>query len=877
MSLLTRLILLLVLALTPAAVIQVINQADLAHEREMDVHQEAGRLLALIEAEQSRLVDGVHQTLLTVRQTDFTRTRDAAACQDFMDRLRPDFPDYLTLYIADQTGTIRCATESGAVGLAITERAHFQDALRTGGFVIGEYVESRTSGKAALPFALPIHDTAGVTAGVATALLDVGWLEAYLAAKPLPPDAAMTVADRHGRVLVRVPQLPGVVGQRLPERYLALTRAGTRGTAELVTLDGTARVVAYSPLQADPKGLFINVGLNKTHALTPIHQATRRSLVMLTAGFLIVLIMAVVGGNLMLRRPVSRLVRATQRWRDGDYSARGGVRGRSEVAVLGRAFDAMAEDLELHIQAHATSEARYQAVVDTAADAIVTIDEGSIIQSLNPAAVAMFGYVPAEAVGRNVGMLMPALDRARHDGYVGRYLNTDHPRIIGVGREVEGQRKDGSIFQLEVSIAEWRVDGQRFFTGVMRDISQRRRAEKALRLAKQEADRANLAKSRFLAAASHDLRQPVQSLLLFLGVLKQRLGATPLAGMTDAMDQALDGLRTLLDGLLDISKLDAGLVVAKPEAMPIAPLLNRLCGEYGPRARQQGLSFRIVLCDVVVRSDPVLLERMLRNLMENALRYTERGGVLVGCRRRGNQLRIAVVDTGIGIDPKRHEEVFEEFIQIGNPERDRAKGLGLGLAVVRRLGHLLGHAVHLRSSPGRGSNFSIDVPLASPDQVRPTGQAETPLTGGAGRVLMVDDEALVRLGLEAMVAGWGYQVTAVGDGAQAFACLDRFRPDVILADYRLRGGETGVAVIKAIRARLGANIPAAIITGDTAPERLVEAHAAGYALLHKPIAAAELNRALAALMTRTRHTGIDASAVEHDAESAVPSQPAGER
>jgi PAS domain S-box-containing protein len=563
------------------------------------------------------------------------------------------------------------------------------------------------------------------------------------------------------------------------------------------------------------------------------------------------------GGRRLLRRPVTTLLQAIERWRRGELSARARLKGAPrEIAVLGQAFDSMADDLQAQQEQLGEAEARYRSIVDTAVDAMVVIDERGIIQSFNPAASRIFGYAAPEVVGRNVAMLMPEPDRSAHDGYLRHYLETGERRIIGIGREVEGRRQDGAIFPLELAIAEWRVSGERYFTGIMRDITERReaqrrfreshqllttivesipdpvyakddtgryllantatcallgvepaellgardrdflppeiverieaaerrvlrtgeigveeediagrtrgrrtylstkaplrngsgrtvglvgvsldithrkRAEEGLRAAKAEAERANLAKSKFLAAASHDLRQPVQSLVLFMSLLKERLdGSTgePPAAVLDSMqqalggrarqtgavkalgsmEQALDGLRMLLDSLLDVSRLDAGLVVAHPAVVPLGPLLERLAAEYRPRVAAKGLRLRMVGTDAAVRTDPALLERILRNLLENSLRYTERGGILVGCRRHGDRLRLEVVDTGVGIAPEKIDEIFEEFYQGHNPERDRTKGLGLGLAVVRRLGRLLGHEIEVRSAPGRGSAFAI--------------------------------------------------------------------------------------------------------------------------------------------------------------------------
>ncbi|MBI5164186.1 MAG: HAMP domain-containing histidine kinase [Magnetospirillum sp.] len=237
-----------------------------------------------------------------------------------------------------------------------------------------------------------------------------------------------------------------------------------------------------------------------------------------------------------------------------------------------------------------------------------------------------------------------------------------------------------------------------------------------LQRAKREAERADRAKSKFLAAASHDLRQPAHSLVLLFAALRERLcrygDDRPAQAALDGMQQSLDALRLLLDGLLDVSRLDAGLVVPQVTAVELQPLLARLQAECAPRAAACGLALRAVATSAVGRSDAVLLERMLRNLIDNALKFTRHGGVVIGCRNRGDRVLVEVADSGDGILPEHQHEIFDEYFQVGNPGRDRAKGLGLGLAVVSRLGRLLGQGVGLRSRPGRGSRFHVELPRA---------------------------------------------------------------------------------------------------------------------------------------------------------------------
>jgi CheY-like chemotaxis protein len=377
-----------------------------------------------------------------------------------------------------------------------------------------------------------------------------------------------------------------------------------------------------------------------------------------------------------------------------------------------------------------------------------------------------------------------------------------------------------------------------------------------LRLAREEAltaqhaaEMAARSKSRFLAAASHDLRQPLQSLFLFAEVLSSgRLGMQERNSM-ESIERALGALKMLLDAILDVSKLDAGIIGVERRDVPMREILGHIAGEYAGRAAGRRLDFRVVGCDAVVHTDPALLGRILRNLVENALRYTQRGRILVGCRRRGDRLLVQVTDTGIGIAPEKQQEIFEEFVQVANSERDREQGLGLGLAIVRRLSQLLGHPITVRSALGRGSTFKLDLPLVRPAE----GQAAAPrapcraMTRHEARVvLVIDDDAIVLMGLVAMMDSWGQRTLAANSRDEAVDQLQAsgMVPDLILADYRLRAGETGLDVIAEVWRRVGREIPAILLTGDTAPAVLREAHARGLRLLHKPILPPELKRAV---------------------------------
>lgn len=435
-----------------------------------------------------------------------------------------------------------------------------------------------------------------------------------------------------------------------------------------------------------------------------------------------------------------------------------------------------------------------------------------------------------------LGMLLISLSLA---ALLGRRLAAPIRRLAGAAQEVGlGRRPD---LPPPSRIAE--VDSVRVALQEAADLIEAR--ENALTQAKDEAVRANLAKTKFLAAGSHDLRQPLQALLLLHARARRAAADGPLAADLETMGAPLAALRTLLDSLLDMSKLDAGIIVPTRQDVPINGLLATLSAEFAPVAEAKGLRFRTLCGHALVRTDPVLLERILRNLIENAINHTRRGGVVVGCRRRGKVLRVQVVDTGIGIPAESHDEIFEEFLQLHNPERDRSKGLGLGLAIVRRLAAMLGHPVTVRSRPGRGSVFSVDLPLVAfgrPEREPP----QPPVRHTDGTVLVIDDEAMVRVALQATLESWGYRVFAAEGVAEALEEVEAgARPVAILADYRLRAGSTGLDAVRAVQERLKTQIPAIIISGDTAPERLTEVRAAGFALMHKPVRPADLEATLA--------------------------------
>ena len=371
------------------------------------------------------------------------------------------------------------------------------------------------------------------------------------------------------------------------------------------------------------------------------------------------------------------------------------------------------------------------------------------------------------------------------------------------------------------------------------------------------AEAANRGKTQFLAAASHDLRQPLHAVGLFAAALSARVHDGRVRNLVNSINASVEALERLFSALMDVSKLDAGAVAPKRTAFPLTPLFERVENEFGPLAAAKGLRLAFVPTGLWIDSDPVLFERILANFVSNAVRYTASGGVVVGARRRDRCVVIEVWDSGIGIPAAEREHIFEEFYQVGNSGRHSSKGMGLGLAIVRRLAMLLDHPVRIDTKPGRGSRFSVAVPCvaaAPPRSAAPLELSQRATTLAGARIAVIDDEAIVVEGMQALFAAWESAVVGAASGEAMLAALGESGeyPDLVIADYRLAGDELGTDVVARLRHELGWAVPALLISGDSSTATLDVLRASGLEFLLKPVLPEELKTVSSRLVAAGR-------------------------
>jgi len=465
------------------------------------------------------------------------------------------------------------------------------------------------------------------------------------------------------------------------------------------------------------------------------------------------------------------------------------------------------------------SEAYFRHLLESAPDAMVTIDDQGKIAIVNGQAVDMFGYDREAMLGQPIELLLPDRLHETHVSHRKKFMTVPRLRPMGAGLALLARRRDGSEFPVEISLSPIESRAGRFVSSVIRDVTERKRMEDEIIAARQAAERANKANSAFLAAASHDLRQPVQALSLLNGALRRTVTDERALQMVESQEHSLTAMTNLLNSLLDISRLDAGAVRPELEIFPIQRLIDRLSDEFARQAQHTGLEFSASACAAVVNSDPNLLAEVIQNLVSNAIRYTDKGSVRLDCIEQDGQCVIKVTDTGIGIAEDQLEEIFREFHQCKTPGASK-EGFGLGLAIVKRLSDLLNLTIKVESDIGRGSCFSVSMPVVDAaaaaedaDDAADTGLQEA----ASGLVILIEDDVHVANAWGLLLEAEGYRVATAESASEAQALLNHVdeTPALLISDFNLLDGSTGVEAVSVIRDYYDAPIPAFIVSGDT--------------------------------------------------------------
>ncbi|HLO75486.1 MAG TPA: PAS domain S-box protein [Magnetospirillum sp.] len=525
-----------------------------------------------------------------------------------------------------------------------------------------------------------------------------------------------------------------------------------------------------------------------------------------------------------LRRAMSAgrasAVELTNYRKDGEaFLARVAMRPLHDEAGEVAAFIAVLTDVTESVRSEARarhSEARLRNFTEAIPLPMLTLRLDGTILRANAAAEEALGVAANGLPGRRVEDFAGE-DEITDDSLCHRMRRQDSVQRV----EIAGRRPDGQMRWLLASTQQFDVDGDKRIVMVFQDVTDLKVKERRLTEANEEAERNIRARMRFLAAASHDLRQPLQAMALFASALDHHVSTPQGRTIVQSLKISLRGMEEMFDALLDMSKLDAGVMKSDPQIFLINDLFEQLETTYGPQAEAAGLSLRMVPSSAAVKSDPRLLARVIGNFLSNAIRYTRSGGILLGVRRHGSRLRVAVYDTGPGIPESQRLDIFREFRQGGAANvAGRGGGTGLGLAIVQRLARLLGHPLDVRSRVGHGSTFAIDVPLAEEFLPSPTAEDEgedIPDLSGAV-VVVVDDDPDIQDALTLLLTEWGCTPVVASTADEALAALDAQagkRPDVILADLHLRQHESGIDAVATLRERIGAHVPAFVFTGDT--------------------------------------------------------------
>lgn len=753
------------------------------------------------------LEDIAHLLNIVAVEQSSKRSLQGKTFTALLDQYRKDIPDLGTLLVTDAGGRILTASDAAIVGRDVSQESYFSahlDRSLTPKLFMSR-PDARLLGVTAVTFTLPIFNADHQFLGIAGVASGYKFFPGVLQAINSDDSASMSViVNRDGDLVYRRGEPEKFFGNNIAKVstiFREHSQAGSRETRHIgpSAQDGKPRLFLVRDVGDTGLSLILSRQLDEVLAVW------RRNVIVYALTFLFAIVVVILLAIVAARRKQLEEAR-------NEALAR--------VQKIASQVPGVVFQYRLHPDGHSS--------IPFASDAIREIYR-----------------ISPEEVREDASKIRTLIHPDDRDVFIASIQKSARD-LTPWQQEYRVRFDDGTLYWLlGNALPQREEDGSVLWHGFITNITERKQMEEDIVAAKHRAEDANLAKSKFLAAASHDLRQPIHAQGLFLEVLSHTELTEQQRELVANVCAASDASADMLNTLLDFSRIEAGVIEPQVQAFSLQPLLNKIEREFEPQADAKGLAYRSRETDLVVQSDPALLELILRNLVSNAIRYTDRGGLLVTCRKRGNQAVLEVWDTGIGIEASQQSEVFREFHQLGNPERDRRKGLGLGLAIAHGLARMLGHGLSMTSTLHRGSVFRLTLPIAT--VALPVEQAAVE-NGHArlfeARVLVIDDDETVLSGMLHLLRGWGCECEVAESIEGALALARMHAPDLVISDYRLREQRTGLEAIAALRDLLGNNLPALLVTGDTAPDRLREAQATGLALLHKPVMPSQLYRGM---------------------------------
>jgi PAS domain S-box-containing protein len=742
-SLPTRLILIVLLVVIPAFGLSLYSGLKQRHDALSRAQENALSMAKNACDVQERLIENTHQILFTLSQMPEVRQLNVTACTNVLNNLQTRSKVYSVFFATKPNGDVFASALPLSRPMNFADRPWYRQVIQTRKFVIGEYQIGRITGKATLGLIYPVLDSKGKLKAILATELDLGWLNQFMAESKAPAGTTLTVVDRKGTILLRYPEPETFTGKTMPEgSILKAILAKEEGVSEAISLDGIPRLYGFTSLDRFAKSVYVSVGIPKEIAFAAATREMRRNLIWLGIVGALAIITAWFGSSFLIIRPVDRLLGATKRLAEGDLAVRTGPRyDRGEIGQLAFAFDQMGEALEKREAERKRAEEalRYErdfadGMIETAQTIVLVLDTQGRIVRFNPYMEEISGYVLAEVQGKDwFTTFLPERDREHTRNLFLKALSdiqmcgNVNPIVTKDGREREVEWYDKTLRD-----AQGNVNG---LLAIGQDITERKQAEEEIRklnigleqrvaertvelkIAKEKAQEADRLKSVFLATMSHELRTPLNSIIGFTGILLQGL----VGPLSDEQTKQLSMVRrsahhllNLINDVLDISKIEAGQVEIVSNTLNMKETIDRVVRTVTPLAEKRGLAIFTEVTPEVgsIISDRRRVEQILINLLNNAIKFTEKGEVRVECQVRGGWLATRVVDTGIGIESEDMAKLFKPFEQIDTGLTRRHEGTGLGLSICKRLIELLGGEILVESEGlGKGSTFTLKLPL----------------------------------------------------------------------------------------------------------------------------------------------------------------------